>query len=400
MSKRKLATFALSLMLVLTLAVGAGTFALFTSSVSSEGNHFTAGTIDLDEKRDHGDYVPGPMFYPDFLDPDGNHPYDVQDIAPSGESIGGWAPGDTVQRTMILMNKGTLDAKVTGIKATPREEYTQHLRSGGSRTVNGLTSGPAYEEFIEKAHVLVSVPDQNLQLYDGSLADLIRSEGYHPVQNELILQGATPPLEPGPLNITFKVALDSSASNQLQGQNFIFDFSFFAEQARNNGGNDGENGGGDDEGPVIEKNEEVTIFVTWKNYGNFDSHLTGPTGNGGRFHVYYEDKRYADNNVKAQLVENDGGRANDREKTKFTIKNSLDGTYRFSVHDYGNRRFTYATKLATSETKVEVYQKGRLLASYDVPNGDGTLWTVFEMNHGRITPVNTMSYEREPGKIQ
>jgi hypothetical protein len=237
MNTKKLSMMVLSLSMTVVFTFGGATMALFTSSAQNS-NTATAGTINLDAKRDHGDYTPGPMFYPDSLDPNGNHPYDKSEVSPSGESLGGWAPGDTVQRTMILTNNGSLDAKIHGLKATVRDSYTQNLLTGGSRTVNGgLTSGAEYDEFIQKANVKVMVPDQNLLLYNGPLSALLVS-GYAPLQNEPVLQGIpVPGFQPGPLNVTFEVHLDNSATNQIQGKSFIFDFGFYAEQVRNNNTN-------------------------------------------------------------------------------------------------------------------------------------------------------------------
>lgn len=235
-SRKTLALLSICGLLVVGIGVGGTTYALFTGTTSTNDPEvFSSGTINLDAQRDHGDYTPGPMFYSNALDPDGLHPYDNEEGNPSGEAIGGWAPGDVVQRTMILQNEGSLDAKVTGIKATPRESFTQDTPFNGATTVEGVTSGEAFETFIEKAHVLVSVPNQNLVLYEGSLSELItdEAESYESLANELLVQGSTPPFGPGPLNVTFKVTLDRSVGNEIQGKNFIFDFGFYAEQVRN-----------------------------------------------------------------------------------------------------------------------------------------------------------------------
>ncbi|QQE74839.1 SipW-dependent-type signal peptide-containing protein [Brevibacillus composti] len=229
-ARKKIVALSMAGLLTVGLAVGGVTFALFTDTAANEGNEFTAGTINLNAARNHGDYLQGPMFYSDFLDPDGNHPYDKTELRPSGEVIGGWAPGDKVKRTMILSNTGSLDAKLTGVKATVRESYTQTLRNGrDTRTVTGEIAGAAYEEFIDKAHVKISNPDSDTLIFDGVLRDLI-GEGYAGVVEELVLQSDPS----GPLNITFEVTLDRSAGNELQGKNFIFDFGFYAEQVRNN----------------------------------------------------------------------------------------------------------------------------------------------------------------------
>ncbi|WP_191271987.1 SipW-dependent-type signal peptide-containing protein [Neobacillus kokaensis] len=237
MNKNKLMMYTLTGVLGIGLSIGGATFALFTSSATNEGNSVTTGTIILKAKRDHGDYVPGPMFYTDYLDPAGKHPYDVKDVNPSGEAIGGWAPGDKIQRTMILTNEGSLDAKITGLKASFRTTYSQNVPVIGERAISGgLTSGDIYDEFISKANVKVSIPDEGILLYDGPLSGLISTDTdkYTNLLNNPVLMGTEPPFEPGPLNVTFELSLDKTASNKLQGQTFIFDFGFFAEQVKYN----------------------------------------------------------------------------------------------------------------------------------------------------------------------
>lgn len=375
---KKMAFTVMSGVLALALAVGGTTYAIFTSSASNSGNTITAGTINLDAKRDNGDYVPGPMFYPDALDPDGNHPYDVSQIAPSGEALGGWAPGDKVTRTMILTNTGSLDAMVTGIKATPRATYTQNLPSGGNRTVNGLTSGAEFDEFVQLAHVKVWNPDgAGTILYDGQLKDLIAAgQFYVPVLNELVLTGVKPPFQPGPLNINFEVTLDKSASNALQGKNFIFDFGFFAEQVRNNNG------------VKLNPDQEVQVYLTWNSgtYHDLDSHLTGPDTNGNRFHVYWANQNYSDQNVTAST--NDQAGFNATETSLTTIKNPINGTFRYSVHHYDD--VPTSTSLVSSNAVIKIYQGGNLLATFNAPSGVGNVWKAFEIQNGKIIPVNTL----------
>lgn len=234
-SKKKLAALTVAGMLGLGVMVSGITYALFTDTTTNANNNFTAGTINLVAERNYGDYLPGPIFYPDTLDPDGGHPYDVNDANPSGEALGGWAPGDTVSREMRLKNEGTLDARLTGIKATPRVSFSHNTPYSGTRTVNGgLISGMAYDEFIQKINVKVS--NGSVLLYDGPLSGLIFADPdtYAPLVNEPIVQAPPPGFGGGFLNIDFEVTLDLSGSNELQGKNFIFDLGFYTEQVRNN----------------------------------------------------------------------------------------------------------------------------------------------------------------------
>lgn len=69
--------------------------------------------------------------------------------------------------------------------------------------------------------------------------------------------------------------------------------------------------------------------------------------------------------------------------------------YRYSVYDYSNRGSRSSQALGQSGARVEVYGDGnRLISTFNVPNREGTLWTVFEINEsGNVVPINDMNYE-------
>lgn len=214
--KNKLLMFTGTGIFGVSLVVGGATFALFTSNAqnTSEGK---AGTIVLTQERDQGDSIPGPMFYSAESDPTGLFPYDttknVPDAPPGAEALGGWAPGDKATRAMNLYNKGSLDARVKKLKAT----------------INplGITSGVAYDQFIQKMNIKVMYPAQSKTLYDGPLAGLLN--GYVTIPSFIIAKNPS-----AAANITFEASLDLSADNSIQGKSFVFDFTFYAEQKRNN----------------------------------------------------------------------------------------------------------------------------------------------------------------------
>lgn len=234
MDKRKIALLSIAGMITLGAGIAGSTFALFSGSASNTGNSFTAGTLTMDVRRDNGDPVPGPMFYPDSLDPLAYHPYDQVDTAPSGESIGGWAPGDVVVRDMYLINTGTLTAKLTGIRAKVRGAYTQTTTDSGrtaSNTINGETSTSnkaAYDEFVSKMNI--KIVNGAVVLYNGSLQGLVSNSGW--VAPNSVAVVAADPL--AALNLQFTASLSKDAGNVIQGKNFIFDFEFMTEQKKNN----------------------------------------------------------------------------------------------------------------------------------------------------------------------
>lgn len=144
---------------------------------------------------------------------------------------------------------------------------------------------------------------------------------------------------------------------------------------------------------------QTRIVLTWGSTPeDLDSHLTGPiAGSSSRFHVFYSDLGSQAASPFAALDLDD--------TTSFgpetvTIYNQTSGVYRYSVHDYTNDGSTSSTALASSGAQVKVYRDNALVATYNVPNAAGTLWTVFELNGDVITPVNSMSYATGSSTIQ
>ncbi len=221
MLKAKILSLLAINLLGLGLVAGGGTMAIFTSSASNTGNTFATGYIRLTQNRDQGDTLVGPMFYTSIADPTGRYPYDTNGnplAPPGGEAIGGMAPGDSMMRAMDVYNNGAnaLDAQLTKVKATVNPA--------------GITSGAAFDEFIQKLNVIIRAPDigNGTVLYSGTLAGLLTGQ-WITVSHPLLMSA-----NGGATNITFSVTLDPSADNIIQGKTFVFDFSFYAEQFRNN----------------------------------------------------------------------------------------------------------------------------------------------------------------------
>jgi len=149
--------------------------------------------------------------------------------------------------------------------------------------------------------------------------------------------------------------------------------------------------------PVLNDNE-IRIILTWtEDPKDLDAHLTGPRPDGGRFHVWYREKVYIDTNASNQVLtfaELDLDDLSSYGPETVTIYNQIDGTYRFSVHNYTNRSDSSSTALSNSEAQVRIYKGSGLLETFNVPtNKGGTLWTVFEMNGTTITQKQILSYQ-------
>lgn len=97
---------------VTALATSAGTMALFAAQSAPQAADFTAGTLEIAGDRDHGDTVPGPMFY--TTKAEGM----VGGAVDAHYATGPWAPGDSHTRVFQIENIGTLDAKLISVGAT------------------------------------------------------------------------------------------------------------------------------------------------------------------------------------------------------------------------------------------------------------------------------------------
>ncbi|MDJ0840668.1 MAG: carboxypeptidase regulatory-like domain-containing protein [Acidobacteriota bacterium] len=135
---------------------------------------------------------------------------------------------------------------------------------------------------------------------------------------------------------------------------------------------------------------ETRIVLTWGvTPYDLDSHLTGPSAFGDRFHVYFGNKFYSDNLTRANLDRDD---LVSFGPETITIERQTDGVYRYYVHDYSNGGSGTSTGLSNSGARVEVYRGGTRVGNFIVPpNRVGTLWHVFNLSGDVITPVNTMT---------
>lgn len=141
-------------------------------------------------------------------------------------------------------------------------------------------------------------------------------------------------------------------------------------------------------------------MLSWdKDPSDLDSHLEGPTVDGEKFHIYYGEKRTTSNGIVYADLDWDDVDSYGPETT--TIRQLLDGEYRFYVH-----HFYGSNTLRTSGAKVQVFLGNATAPAhiFEVPEGEGTeiYWNVFDLivtNNGEkveVRPVNTLSEPREP----
>src|SRR5699024_2231495 len=132
---------------------------------------------------------------------------------------------------------------------------------------------------------------------------------------------------------------------------------------------------------------------------DLDSHLTGPKADGsGRFHIYFANKNYVDDNSEVNLDVDDVSSYG--PETVTVLKHSSNGTYKYNVFNYSGAWITDDNKndLSKSSAKVEVYKGNALVKTYNVPtNKEGNMWKVFEVVDGEIRTVNSIeSYDEHP----
>ena len=158
----------------------------------------------------------------------------------------------------------------------------------------------------------------------------------------------------------------------------------------------------------------MRIILSWDTNKDLDSHLTGPDSASGKFHVYYGQPRYhydnnsyttsgsSSDNVTQDVDSLKGnGTCSDCGPETITISTVRGGNYRYYVHNYTNRG-TNNKRLFKSGASVTVYYSGlsNNPTTFNVPSGDGDLWTVFDFNTSSgLTEVGTMGSEATPGNV-
>ncbi|MHB1348851.1 MAG: carboxypeptidase regulatory-like domain-containing protein [Desulfobulbaceae bacterium] len=146
--------------------------------------------------------------------------------------------------------------------------------------------------------------------------------------------------------------------------------------------------------PVL-NDDEVRIVLTWgENPEDLEAHLTAPNPDGCRHHCYYWDKEIPGANLDLDDRHSYGPET-------ITITERIAGTYRYYVHDFTNRMSTNSIGLGRSGARVTVYQGANPPQVFTVPAQNGTVWHVFDLDGttGAIAPVQKMTYQNEPGRI-
>lgn len=148
MRKKQLLMTSLSMMLVMVLAVGAGTYALFTSTDVNQNNVFKSGTLELSSHR-HDVPISGPMFYTNAGDNEG------------WMETGLWAPKDRHTRAMLIKNTGSLEGKLDEVIAIPESDPVMARTFGEQAYVTiAVLDGP-FSDWTPEAIRLLNVAQDN-----------------------------------------------------------------------------------------------------------------------------------------------------------------------------------------------------------------------------------------------
>lgn len=136
-------------------------------------------------------------------------------------------------------------------------------------------------------------------------------------------------------------------------------------------------------GPAI---PGLRIIMSWQgNPNDLDSYLSGP-GYRINFQNVGTPNGPANLNIDAR-----GGNTVE----VITINQEQANTpYTFAVHDFSNGSSNNSMALSNSGVSVTVVRNGVVTNVFNItPNRGATLWRVFTMTNGVITPVDTLTYE-------
>ena len=144
--------------------------------------------------------------------------------------------------------------------------------------------------------------------------------------------------------------------------------------------------------------ETVFFVLSWGDEdsgasADLDSHLSGPTPEGGHFHTWYSDQEYYHyDEVLYDDLDWDDTDYVGPETT--TIRVKVNGVYHFYVHDYSNKNSSDSDQMARSNAVVKMYDENGEVGTYTCPNLPGNLWHVLDYDSvtGKVSVVNEVSY--------
>lgn len=140
---------------------------------------------------------------------------------------------------------------------------------------------------------------------------------------------------------------------------------------------------------------QVRIILEWgRTPFDLDSHLVNRQQN---IHIFYSNKAASQGVRQIANLDVDDTSSFGPETT--TILVQISGKFTFYVHDYSNRGMRISNQLAGSGARVRVCIGDQPEQVFTVPDQPGTLWEVFSIENGVLTPSGIMSYQADPGRV-
>jgi hypothetical protein len=135
--------------------------------------------------------------------------------------------------------------------------------------------------------------------------------------------------------------------------------------------------------PVL-KVGQLRVVLDWGDEPNdLDAHLVKE----GSYHISFRDMKTSEDG-KAILDRDDWMEYGPETiTTEFIDPRS---NYEYYVHNYSERGESGDESLSKSRARVLVYEGERLLHQFKVPEGQGTIWKVFEINQKQLLKINKL----------
>lgn len=142
------------------------------------------------------------------------------------------------------------------------------------------------------------------------------------------------------------------------------------------------------------ENSELRVVLTWgENPTDLDSHLTGVSPLGEKYHIYFGDQSFYENeNIIADLDVDD---TTSYGPETLTLYQSKPGKiYHYYVHDYINQGLSDSNEMSNSGARLSIFVDGLYRETMYIPtNKAGTVWHAFDYNPDtkEIIKINQIS---------
>lgn len=143
--------------------------------------------------------------------------------------------------------------------------------------------------------------------------------------------------------------------------------------------------------PILSENE-YRIILTWdEKPEDLDSHLTYYVDDEKKMHVSYLNQTgYYDGEALARLNLDDvTGYGPETVTITLDASTLEEGVFKYSVHDYTNRKNINSTDMSMSGAMIRVYKGNKMIETFNITrNREGTVWHVFDIEKDGIIVYN------------